>query len=281
MGNRAFQGNALIRAVVSRLEGQVPPGWTVAQASVGPRRGTVTPGKAVRLSLAKPALFIDTAGAARDPEPLARERTSLKGAKAGRLVWALCDLRPPTGLRELARRAGVDAGYASRVVDLLDRDALITRTARGLITGVDWPGLLRRWAEDYSPFRRPGATWYLAARGIGAVTEGLKGLRLRYALSGSWAAAQVAPTRLFLCYADDVAALAQDLELRPADSGANVVLVTPRDPVVFERTLQKRGLTIAALSQVAADLLTSPGRGPREAEALMDWMRDHESAWRA
>ena len=354
MGNKAISSNILIAAIVSRLAGQVPAGWEVVQASAGPRRAAVTPGKDarleirgpgrtrgsvlvearsqleprevdllaftrgpssgrpvlivapflsprtrerltargfayadltgnVRLSLATPALFIDTTGAARNPEPLARERTSLKGAKAGRLVRALCDVRPPTGLRALARRAGVDAGYASRIMDLLDRGALITRTARGPITSVDWPALLRRWAEDYSPFQRPAATWYLAARGLGAVTEGLKGLRLRYVISGSWAAAQFAPvaaTRLFLCYADDVAALARELDLRPADTGANVVLVTPRDPVVYERTVQKRGLTVAALSQVVVDLLTSPGRGPSEGEALINWMRGHESAWR-
>jgi hypothetical protein len=237
----------------------------------------------VRLSLTTPALLIDTTGATENPEPLARERSSLKGAKAGRLVRTLCDGRPPLGLRELARRADVDAGYASRVVDLLDRDALITRAARGPITNVDWPALLRRWAQDYSPFQRPGATWYLAPRGLGAVTEDLKALRLRYAISGSWAATQfapVAPTRLLMCYADDVPALARDLDLRPAETGANVVLVVPRDPIVYERTLQKRGLTIAALSQVAVDLLTSPGRGPSEAETLMDWMHDHESVWR-
>jgi len=354
VGNTSFLSNRLIAAIVSRLAGQMPAGWEVADASAAPRRAAVTPkgnprleirgpGRTrgtvsvearshleprevellaftrrpsperpvliaapflsprtrerlaargfayadltgnVRLSLARPGLFIDTAGAARNPEPLARERTSLKGAKAGRLVRALCDVRPPTGLRALARRAGVDAGYASRVVDLLDRDTLITRTARGPITSVDWPALLRRWGEDYSPFQRPGAAWYLAARGLGAVTKGLAGLRLRYAISGSWAAAQfapIAPTRLFLCYADDVAALAQELELRPADTAANVVLVTPRDPVVYERTAQRRGLTVAALSQVAVDLLTSPGRGPNEGEALIDWMRDHESIWR-
>lgn len=238
----------------------------------------------VRLSLTTPALFIDTTGAMENPEPLVRERTSLKGAKAGRLIRTLCDGRPPLGLRELARRAGVDAGYASRVVDLLDRDALITRSARGPITNVDWPALLRRWAEDYSPFERPGATWYLAARGLAAVAEGLKSVRLRYAITGSWAAAQfapVAPARLLLCYAEDVAALAHTLDLRPADTGANVVLVMPRDHVVYERTLHTRGLTVAALSQVAVDSLTSPGRSPNEADTLMDWMRDHESVWRA
>jgi len=35
-----------------------------------------------------------------------------------------------------------------------------------------------------------------------------------------------------------------------------------------------------APSQAAADLLTSPGRGPSEAEALIAWMAANEAAWR-
>ena len=109
-------------------------------------------------------------------------------------------------------------------------------------------------------------------------------LNVRYAVTGSWAAAEVAPVappRLFSLYVDRPRELEQTLDLRPAEVGANVALLTPFDDVVFERTSVKRGITIAALSQVAADLLTSPGRGPNEAEGLMRWMREHEDAWRA
>ncbi len=91
--------------------------------------------------MTQPGLFIETTGARENPEPSSRERKSLKGAKAGRLVRALCDFRAPVGLRELAKRAGVDPGYASRVVDFLDREALVTRTPRGPITAVDWRAL--------------------------------------------------------------------------------------------------------------------------------------------
>jgi hypothetical protein len=49
---------------------------------------------------------------------------------------------------------------------------------------------------------------------------------------------------------------------------------------VYDRTMQKGGIKITAVSQTAADLFGSPGRGPNEAEALMEWMRDHETTWR-
>jgi len=239
----------------------------------------------IRLSLSKPGLYIEARGADKNPEPGVRDRRSLKGAKAGRLVRALCDFRPPLGLRELAKRAVVDAGYASRIVDFLDREALVVRKPRGPITGADWPGLLRRWSQEYSPFQRGRVKWFLAARGLAQVTDKLPALSTRYAVSGSWAATQfapVAPPRLFLCYTDDISNLAGALDLRPADAaGSNVALVTPFDPVVYERTSQLKGITVAAPSQIAVDLLTSPGRGPNEAEALLEWMRENEHAWRA
>lgn len=238
----------------------------------------------IRLELTEPGLFIDTTGARENPDPSPRDRKSLKGAKAGRLVRALCDFRPPVGLRELAKRAGVDPGYTSRVVELLDREALVTRTPRGPITAVDWRGLLARWAQEYSPFRRQGASMYLAARGVPPLIDKLKQSKTPYAVTGSWAAAEVAPVappRLLLVYVERPREVEKTYGLRPAEVGANVALLTPFDEVVFERTSMKNGVTIAAISQVAADLLTSPGRGPNEAEALMQWMQENEDAWRA
>jgi hypothetical protein len=60
----------------------------------------------------------------------------------------------------------------------------------------------------------------------------------------------------------------------------NIALLRPFDRVATDRTSKRDDLTVAALSQVAADLLTSPGRGPNEAEALLNWMSENESAWR-
>jgi hypothetical protein len=63
--------------------------------------------------------------------------------------------------------------------------------------------------------------------------------------------------------------------------GANVILAEPFDPVVYERSREQDGIACVAPSQNAADLLTSPGRGPAEAEELMEWMSRNEGAWRS
>jgi hypothetical protein len=111
----------------------------------------------------------------------------------------------------------------------------------------------------------------------------LKDVSFRYAVTGSLAAGQVAPIaapRLATIYVERTDAAASALGLRPADTAANVVLAEPYDDVVFDRAWTRSGITYVALSQVAADLLTGPGRGPAEGAELLDWLGKHEDAWR-
>ncbi len=236
-----------------------------------------------RLILDRPGLFIKTDGAVSDPNPLDRPARSLKGAKAGRLVRALCDYREPMTLGALADKTGIDPGYASRMLNFLVTEDLITRPPRGPVQKVSWDQLLKRWAIDYSVLKSNGARSYIAARGIQGFVDALKRLDTRYAVTGSLAAAQLSPTappRLALCYVESQEAAAERLDLTRADAGSNVVLLVPRDEVVYERTRRIAGLEHAAASQVAVDLLTSPGRGPVEAEGLLAWMAENEDEWR-
>jgi hypothetical protein len=104
-----------------------------------------------------------------------------------------------------------------------------------------------------------------------------------YAVTGSLAAsrrAEVAPAALAAVYVRNIDKAASRLGLRIAPSGGNVVLVEPLADVAFERTWDQEAITYAALPQVAVDLMTSPGRGPAEAEALIEWMEENEDAWR-
>ena len=64
------------------------------------------------------------------------------------------------------------------------------------------------------------------------------------------------------------------------DTGGNVLLVRPFDPVVFERAEFDDGITYARVTQVLLDLMKGPGRGLAEAEALLEWMRDNEDIWK-
>ena len=55
---------------------------------------------------------------------------------------------------------------------------------------------------------------------------------------------------------------------------------TASDQVFLERTTKRDGLTLAAPTQIAADLLTGSGRMPSEGEELIAWMKDNERVWR-
>jgi hypothetical protein len=238
----------------------------------------------LRVAADDPPLFIELPGRDTNPWSDNRPLRSLRGAAAARVVRALCDFRTPYGVQELAARSQTPIGTVSRVVSLLDSEAVLTREHRGAVTEVRWADLIRRWTQDYAFAASNRVSPYLEPRGLPALLQKLEHLSSRYALTGPLAATDLAPIaapRLAALYTDafpDETAAA--LGLRLAETGANVLLAVPYDPVVFDRTRSRGALVCAAPSQVAADLLTGPGRSPSEGEALLEWMREHEDAWR-
>jgi hypothetical protein len=231
------------------------------------------------LTLRQPAVWVEARGANKDPNPPKRRVRSLKGGKAGRIIRALCDWRTPVGVRELAGRAGVDPGYTTRVLTLLADEDVIRRSKNGGIAAVMVSDLLQRWARDY----RVRTSAYLAPRGTDYVLRSLGSLHGRYALTGSHAVpseAAVAPARLLRCYVENADVAAKRMDLTKAEIGANVLLLQPPDPVVFERTRREKGVVLVGLSQCAVDLLTGSGREPNEGESLLNWMERNENVWR-
>jgi hypothetical protein len=237
----------------------------------------------LRIATRVPPLFIEISGADANPWAEDRPLRSLRGPASARVVRALLDFQPPYPLRLLAEMAELPLGSASRVVSLLVSEALVERTGRGPIEGVDWKGLLRRWSQDYSLLEANRSKFFLEPRGPKALLARLMELEGPYAVTGSLAAsrrAEVAPAALAAVYVRNFDKAASRLGLRIAPSGGNVVLVEPLADVAFERTWEQEAITYAALPQVAVDLMTSPGRGPAEAEALIEWMEENEDAWR-
>lgn len=233
----------------------------------------------------RPALFIADRGADRDPwRGPGRPLGSLKGPPAARVVRALVDFAPPYTVPELSGRAGASTGATYRAVEFLEQEDLVERQRYGQISDVRWRKLLERWSADYGFASSNTVATYLEPRGLAALMDRLASLPdLDYVVTGSLAAERVAayaPARLATIYVRDPRAALEALDLRPADTGANVALATGNYDVVFDRADTIDGLRVAALSQVAVDLLTGPGRNPSEATALLDWMEADESRWR-
>lgn len=239
----------------------------------------------LRVAVEQPALFIRNVGEDRDPwRGPGRPRSTLKGAPAARVVRALVDFAPPYSVPELVERAGASTGATYRVVELLEQEDLLQRKPRGPISDVGWRRLVERWSQDYSFQRSDVVQSFLLPRGVEAVPEALRTLdESSYVLTGSLAAQAYepyAPPRLAMVYVTDITEVADRLELRAVERGANVLLAANRDEVAFVRAQVIDGVAIAAPSQVAVDLLTGPGRSPGEGRALLDWMEVDESRWR-
>lgn len=238
------------------------------------------------LTSTDPLIALSARGATADPwRGPGRPTASLKGLPAARLVRALVDYAPPYTVPQLAEVAGASLGATYRLVDYLAGEGLLSRPARGPITRLDWPRLLQQWSQETGAMAGSSRRGYLEPRGVDALVEKLRKLPQRspYALSGSLAAQPYAPyaePRLAMLYAEDPAALASELGLRPVESGANVIVALPRSPVVFERTSDWGGARIVAPSQAVADLLGGPGRNPAEGAHLLEWMEANTDAWR-
>lgn len=242
----------------------------------------------VLIKIDQPAIYIDKQGADKNPWRTKRPARTLKGIKAAKIVRTLCDFKPPLGVRELATLAQTDPGYVSRILEMLDREDLINRNEKGAVSSVDWASLLHAWSNDYSLLKYNSPFSYLDPRGIDNFLNNIKGqtasgLSFNYAITGSLSASRVAPfapARMAICFVDNNEKAALALKLIPADAGANVLLVEPKADFVFLRSRLENGINYTALSQTVVDLLTGPGRNPAEAEALIEWMKENEDAWR-
>ena len=241
----------------------------------------------VRLVSLDPAISIRTVGAKSDPwRGPGRRRETLRGTPAARVVRALCDLRPPYSVPELMRASEASAGATYRVIDFVVEQGYVERDRSGRISRVDWRPLLERWAADEPPLTAKRCYPFLAPRNdLDAVLAMLPDPSLpRSCVTGSFALqglTSVAPARLLVAYTDEPLLVAKRCLLVPVEAGANVVLARPFDASVFQRNRKVGAARFVAASQLAADLLSSPGRGPNEGEALLDWMEAHEDAWRS
>jgi hypothetical protein len=253
-----------------------------------------------RIAVDYPSLFVTSQGAIRDPSPVTRGKPGLRGPKAGRVFRLLADVAPPYGVSQISKATGVALGYVSRLLDTLDEEALIERSARGQVVSTDLPRILRRWAETYDIFKSNRATSFVAPQGPADLLNRLKSPRESVVtvtsrpgtiqgpprpvvVTGSFAAVRLAPVAnpaLLTVYSDDMIGFANKFSLLESDRGANVIVLQPFDDVVWDRTTWVDGIRFASPSQVAVDCLTGNGRMPSEGEAVLTWLLDSEPAWR-
>lgn len=242
-----------------------------------------------RITADRPTLFIERTGADRDPntEPGDRRLRSLKGPAAAKVVRALLDGAQDTKVRALAATAGVGAATSARVLAFLAQEQLVERDEHASVRRVRKRSLAHAWTRDYRITTTNHATPVVVPRGLDWMTEQLAERRLPHVLAGSAALRQylpesvaaVTPLSLLALYSNEVPRLKRELRLRDAEHAANAVLLEPFDEVVLRGARESGGHRYTAPSQTVADLLTSPGRGPQEAEQLIETLADQDEEW--
>lgn len=232
----------------------------------------------LRLRLDRPAVFLDRAGADRSSrDPADRLLKSLRGPAAAKVVLELCETSLPVGVRDLAEQAQVGVATSARVLELLDREAVLERNEDGVVTTVHKRALIDRWAQDYKVMASNEVIATLDPRGLNHALNALSTVGTRVAVTGSAATraylsndvTPVSPLVSLNLYAEDPIGLMGQLGLKAVDRGANVLVIRPYDEVVYAKSRLVDRVSFAAPAQVAADLLTGPGRSSEEAEQLM------------
>lgn len=237
------------------------------------------------IALTAPGLYIRTDGADRDPTPRPTEGPNLRGPRAWALLRTLMEVAPPYGVRDLSAALQVDAGYVSRLLQVLERELLIERRPRGPVTSVDWEGVLRQLVSTYSLFDANETSTWIAPGGADQLIRDLAGKQAgRWVVSGSFASAGIvsvaAPETAFI-YTADPDRIAKIGRLLPATTGTNVALAVPYDEIVFTRMRRSANVNFVSTAQAAVDDLTGPGRMPQEGEALIAWMKHNLKRWQA
>jgi hypothetical protein len=243
----------------------------------------------LRLRLNRPAVFLDRAGADRSGlrDPADRLLKSLRGPAAAKVVLELCETSLPVGVRDLAERAQVGAATSARVLELLDREAVIERNEDGALTTVHKRALIDRWTQDYKVMTSNEVIATLDPRGLNHALNALSSVGTGVAVTGSAAAraylpddvTPVSPLVSLSLYAGDPIGLMGQLGLRAVERGTNVLVMRPYDEVVYAKSRLVDGVSFAAPAQVVADLLTGPGRSSEEAEQLIAALGSDEQGW--
>lgn len=214
-----------------------------------------------------------------------RKSDTLQGPASALIIRELLDTNE-INLRSipmLIKRSGGSSSTAYRVIDILKMQNLVSLDTK-IITQINWKGILSAWSKDYSFLRSNRYLRFIDPRGRENALQRLAKLpKQNYAVSGSYGARTLtvyAEPMQLLIYSRDPYELSESLSLIPDAENGDIYIAATDFEVAFKNTRRIGGITYAAPTQIAVDLLTGPGRNPEEGKALIDWMEKNEDRWR-
>jgi hypothetical protein len=221
-------------------------------------------------------VYIERVGI-KNPSPLRRSVKSLFSPKSSRILRVMfSDATREWKVRDIAEKSNVSLGLVSNVKSKLIEEGYAVGDRKSI--RFKMPDLLlNEWLKNYSYRKNEFHNYYfldepdvIENKIIDYCTEN----NIRYALGLFSGASYVAPyvrvNKSFVYISGDTASIANKLNLKPVDSGANVMLLQPYDNGIFIDTQIKDGKVIASNIQLYLDLKTYKGRGDEAAQFLFE-----------
>ncbi|WP_022674359.1 type IV toxin-antitoxin system AbiEi family antitoxin [Novosphingopyxis baekryungensis] len=204
-------------------------------------------------------------------------RSLFKPKAAAVLHTMLKDPKHQWRIGDLAQQADVSAGHASQVGQQLRQREWAEQSDEGVWLS-DPNALLDMWREEYEPPSGERVQLYTHLHGrelqdaVRSVMTGRTDVELLYASfsAADWIAPFARTGRTYF-YADErgLARLQVRLELQSASKGANIDILIPDDPKVFQTAmLLENGLVSTDPVQTYLDLSIAGERGREAAEHL-------------
>ena len=267
--------------------------WLIASEIVGPRARQVMDMAKISwvefegdCRIAAGPLFIERLGTRprkkRRNDADRRYVANLFGGAALRMVrWLLIEPDREWTASDMQRLARASAGFVSRTLATLERDAFVIRTGP-TVRVVDEKLLRDTWAQAPAPADRRHERVTLITHPAdvrNAITQ--MSPRSRYALTTEAAADLIAPllrySRLEV-YIDDVEAFDRELDLHAVPRGGNVCLIRPSDDGVFDGMREFDGMTTVGWPQLYVDLRRK-GEAGQKAASFLEIGRGERPAW--
>ena len=212
-----------------------------------------------------------------------RSRASLFSPKSSRVIRLMLSESRPWQVQQLASAAEVSLGLVSKVKKELEEREWILSTEDG-IKLTEPEQVLLEWAKVYSYKKNIVAEYYTM---VGteeaelAIGKWCDENQVLYALTGFSGARMSSPrvryNRSTVYVESKLETVAAGVELKPVETGGNVLLLAPYDQGVFQESRILYGNRVVSPVQLYLDLHSMSGRGEEAAEEVL--LRELRPSW--
>lgn len=214
-----------------------------------------------------------------------RDSVSLFSPKSSRVLRTLLNEPKRTWqVQQLSKTASVSIGLVSKLKRNLEDREWIAIGPEG-IELIEPEAMLLAWADAYS-YKQNGVSEFYSLESVtdaeGAVAAWCRESGVTYALTGFSGARLSSPrvryNRASIYVSSRIDSLALNTQLKPVDSGGNVLILKPYDEGVFSGARTTYDLRSVSPVQLFLDVRSMAGRGEEAAEEIL--VRELRPSWR-